>query len=260
MSGEDPVGEYLTEKQAAVVKRQNDDLQAWQQWNQADRNPQALQPLLARFEPTFTKKVKEWKAPTVSESAFRSNLKRQAIKAFESFDPAHPKAATLHTHVTGQLRKSLRFMKQHQNLAYIPEEKSGLIGHVQRASDELTGNTGVAPNHQMISQHLLTGGMLTPAQAKKMNPRMVKQVQDAQRKDLAASGFESDPSPRSAVTEREALGFLRETLTSNEQRVFDIIQKSPKVSGQLIAKTLSMSQSQVSRLRKSIAVKYKQGA
>lgn len=248
-----PVDEALSAKEKLAAERKAEDLRLWDAWKQTP-DQQTIEPLLQRFEPMIGQHVRKFKAPNVRESALRANLQEHAIKAFESYDP---NKAALSTHVMGRLRKGLRFTRQHQNLARIPEAKAELIGPLQKATDSLTDSLGRAPTHFEISTHMNQNQDLNKA----VSPMLVKQIQQAQVKDINASSFESDPVPKASTREREVLGLLRPALKPDEQAVFDHLYgmngKARTTSTGAIAKKLGKSPSQISRLKGRIESQYK---
>lgn len=248
-----PVDDFLEEKEKQAFQKRAEDVKLWEQWKQ-DPNAQTLEPLLNRFEPMFGQRVRMWKAPNVSESAFRANLKTQAIKAFETYDP---NKAALSTHVGNRLKKSLRFTRKHQNLAYIPEAKAERIGPIQAAQDELEEQFGRPPTPLEISEHMNAS---LPA-VKHITPAHIAEIQKQQVRDVFGSAFESDPTPKASVREQEVLPLLRPALKQDEQVVFDYLyghSGKPRITstGQ-IAKKLGKSPSQISRVKKRIEEEYK---
>lgn len=242
----DPVDSYLDERQKRASTKQHEDIQLWQTWKKTPK-PQTLEPLLKRFDPMFGQRVRMWRAPNVQESAFRAHLTGQAIKAFESYDPN--RGASLNTHVANRLKKSLRFVHQTQNLAYIPEAKVSLIGPINSAEDELSEQLGRDPTHAEIASHL------------GLSAKQVKEVRQAQIKDVIGTTFETDPVPRVSPREQEVLSLLRPSLKRDEQKVFDHVfgygGKMKIESTTELAKKLGKSPSQVSRLKTGIIDKYK---
>jgi len=240
-----PVDEYLEDREKRATVKYAEELEHWQQWKAAP-TPENTQALLQRFEPLIGQRVRRWKAPNVSESALRANLAKQAIKAFETYDP---NKAALSTHVGNTMKKSLRFVRQNQNLAYIPEAKAEKIGPINVAQDELRQQLGRDPTHTEIGEHM------------GMRPDLVQNIQKQQVKDIFASQFESDPVAQASSREREVLPLLRPALGVDEQAVFDYLygqQGKPRTTstGQ-IAKHLGKSPSQISRLKKRIEAEYK---
>jgi DNA-directed RNA polymerase specialized sigma subunit len=250
---DDPIDDYLSEREKIAAQRKAEDVRLWQAWKQQP-NPQLLEPLLQRFEPMIQQHVRKYKAPNIQESALRANLQKQAIEAFETYDPNR---AALSTHVMGRLRKGLRFTRLHQNLARIPEAKAEKIGPIQSAQDELADQFGRPPTPDEIASHLGTQGVFR----KPLTGQQVLQIQQSQVKDIPASTFESDPTPFAAAREREVLGLLRPSLKIEEQAVFDHLfglnGKQRLTSTGEIAKKLGKSPSQVSRLKGRIESQYK---
>lgn len=252
-----PVDEAIesqqTTKEKVAAKRRADEHAAWEQWQQ-DPTHGNLHQLMKKFEPVFKRKVQQWKAPNVPEAAFKANLKVHAMDAFQSFDPN--RGAQLKTHLEHRLKKAQRFNVQHQNYAYIPEEKAGRIGDINRAQDELSEQLGRQPNPMEIAN------WLNPQLSKRqqLTPKKVEAIQQAQFGDVIGSSFESDPTPRTVAREREVLGLLRPTLTQDQQAVFDHIYgqggKKKITSTSELAKALGKSPSQISRLRTGILKKF----
>ena len=97
----DPVTDFLQAKEAQPNVRREKEHKLWEEWNENDRSPKHLEPLLKVFEPVVNAKIREWKAPRVNESAFKAELHTHMIKAFANFDPA--RGASLRTHVENRL-------------------------------------------------------------------------------------------------------------------------------------------------------------
>lgn len=244
-----PLDEALNEKQKVAAQRAAEDHQLWEQWQQ-NPTPDNMHPLIQRFEPVFKQKTRLWRAPNVPESAFKANLKLQAIDAFKTYDPG--KGAALRTHVENRLKKSMRFNAQQQNMARIPEAKSYQIGPIQRAQDELREELGRPPTPTEISEFL--NPMMSPR--KRLTPQKVEQIQQAQIRDVIGSAFDSDPVPKAIGRERQVISLLRPTLTPDQQAVFDHLyglngKKSISSTNEL-ASELGKSPSQISRLRTGI--------
>lgn len=242
-----PVDDYLDAKEKSAAVRDAQDLEAWQSWK-AQPTPQNLQPLMKRFEGTFGQKAALWKAPNVNEAAFKANLMQQAMKAFENYDPN--RGASLRTHVTGRLSKSKRFNVSQQNMAYIPEQKTGLIGPIDSATDRLRDELGRDPTDHEIG--LAIG----------QTPQRVAEIRGLRRADIPASSFESDPISVANSRHQEVVGLLRPALGSEEERaVFDYMYgqngKPQVTSTSDLARRLGKSPSQISRLRRKVEATYK---
>ena len=132
----DPVEDYLAERsKLSAAKHQADD-QLFQQWK-GRPNKRNLSSLLTQFDSEINKRIHLWAggARKINEAALKSDLRGNAIAAFETFDPN--RGAQLRTHVNNMLRRSQRFVGLYQNMAFIPEEKRQLITPIQRARDQL---------------------------------------------------------------------------------------------------------------------------
>ena len=211
------------------------------------QDPEHLQPLIQSYAPVIANKVRQFKAPSVNESAFKAELQKHLIGAFETFDPN--RGAQLSTHVENRLRKAQRFNAAFQNVAYIPEGQAAHIGRINRATNELNEMFGRPPTHEEIGDHI------------GIKPSMVTKVLNAQRKDVRASSFESDPTEIAMHRDQEVLSLLPYNLSDDEKKVFNHIfgqEGAMKTdSTNVIANKLGKSPSQISRLRTSILEKYK---
>lgn len=240
-----PVESFIQTKQAALADKRQQELQQFQLWKQT-QDPAHLQPLLKSYEPVIAQKIRQYKAPSVNEAAFRGELQKHLIGAFETFDPT--RGAQLATHVENRLKKAQRYNARYQNVAYIPEGQASHIGKINRATNELTEQFGRAPTFDEIGDHL---GLAT---------RLVQKVVGAQRKDIRSSSFENDPTEVAMHRDQELLDLLPYNLTPNEKSVFNHIfgrEGAAKTdSTNDIAQRLGMHPSQVSRLRASILKKY----
>lgn len=147
-----PVEDYAKEKIAAKEQRKKHEVELWKTWKEGGEQPKHLQPLLKLYEPLLAQKVRLWKAPQVPESAFKAELQTHLIKAFQGYDPT--RGAAINTHVEKRLEKAKRYNNRYQNLAYIPEGQSGMIGDIQRARDRLTDELGRAPTTDELADHV----------------------------------------------------------------------------------------------------------
>ena len=242
-----PVEQFLSTKEAALQQKREKEHQQLTLWKQTGQ-PEHLEPLLKSYEPVIAQKVRQYKAPAVNEAAFRAELQKHLIGAFESFDPS--RGAQLSTHVENRLRKAQRFNNRYQNIAYIPEGQAQYIGKINKAQDELTDQFGRPPTHDEIADHI------------GIPPKQVGKIIKAQRRDIAASSFESDPTEIAMHRDQEVLSLLPYNLTADERQVFNHIfgqEGAKKITDtNSIAAAIGKSAPQVSRLRTSILNKYQQ--
>lgn len=260
MSDPDPIDEYLDADEKRAEARNASDMEAWQTWKK-EPTKQNTSALLRRFNPMVNQRVNMWKAPAVDEAAFRADLKRHALTAFETFDPS--RGAQLKTHVGNLLRRSQRFNAKYQNVAFIPEEKASLITPIQQAHDALFQEQGSTPTDEQVAKYLSQNEDMLPKRVRgKMNAQLVSTVRQYQIRDIPGSAFESDPSPKSMSFERETLDVLRPALGSDDERVvYDYMfgkNGKPQIeSTGDIARRMGKSPSQISRLKKRIEATYK---
>jgi len=241
-----PLEDFLETKEAAMQQKRELEMNQLQTWKRT-QDPEHLAPLLKSYEPILNQKLRQFKAPSVSEAAFKAELQKHLIGAFESYDPG--RGAMLSTHVENRLRKAQRYNNKYQNLAYIPEGQTQYIGKIQKAQDELQEQFGRAPTHSEIGDHL------------GMSPKRVSKIIGAQRRDIPASTFESDPTEVAMHRDQEVVNLLSYNLTADEKQVFNHIfgqEGAQRLSSTNdIAARIGKSPSQVSRLRSAILAKYK---
>lgn len=242
-----PIDKYLETKLAAAAERKQNEIHLWQQWVASDEHPKHLEPLLKIYEPKLERKVKEWKAPNVSKAAFKLELQNHLIRAFRNYDPE--RGASLNTHVEMRLQKAKRYNSKQQNMAYIPEGKSGKISTIQRAHDHLSEEYGRPPTHVEIGDYL------------GMRPKLVEQIQKAQIRDVLGSSFESDPleTQRRGAYEDQQLAVVANTLPQvfpNKpemhtlfNHIFATNDHARIISTTALAKKMGKSQPQIARMK-----------
>lgn len=244
----DPEVDALTKRatSGASAARKERDRRLWENWRDNGKQPEHLEPLLDAFAPVFAQKMKEWKPPSIPTEAFHADLTRHAIDAFHSYDPN--RGAALATHVINGLLKSHRFRERGQNLAYMSPEKSNQIGKIDRGADALTTTLGRPPNVEELADHL------------GMSVKALTGVQNARRRDIPGSTWESDPLAQTTAWDREVLDSLHEELSPEELQVFNHIYgrggARQITETNALARALGKSAPQISRLRSSIRQKF----
>lgn len=244
-----PAQEFLALQAKEASLRATDDLGLWQHWNDNGQKPEHLQPLLKKYEPLFTRKANEWKAPAVSQSAFKAELKKHFIDALKSYDPNMGTA--LNTHVQYRLQKAKRYNAKYQNVGYIPEGQAEHIGDIQSAQNELTEDLGRAPTPAEIGTHL------------GLPETKVKGILKSLRNDIPSSRFESDPTEIGTAREHDVIRLMGHSptdyFTAEEAKVFNHIfgiNGHKKITDTTtLASTIGVSQPKISRLKTGIANK-----
>lgn len=251
-----PLNDAISSKEKLAAKTRADDIKLWEQWK-AEPSQDNMHALMRRFDPLFNQKVQQWKAPNVSEPAFRANLKIQAAKAFQSFDPDK---AALRTHVENSLRRSMRFNAQQQNNAYIPEGQSMYIGAIDRAKAHIFEMTGNEASHIEVAKYVNADPNLLGGK-KALTPKMVARIEGNRRNDVLGSALESDPTGSYTDRNRQILNLIPAELSFEERQVFDHLygmNGAKKIdSTSALAKQLNKSPSQISRIKTRIGDVYK---
>lgn len=241
-----PIDEYKTTKTAMRSQRAQNELELWKKWKDSDEHPEHLQPLLALYEPNLTWKAKQWKAPTVPQSAFKLELQNHLIKAFQTYDPSK---AALNTHVEQRLQKAKRYNVQNQNMAYIPEGQVKEISKIQKSHDFLSEELGRVPTAEEIADH--SG----------LRVKQVETIQRAMRKDIPGSMFESDPleTQRRGSYEEQQIHVVANTLPQmfpNKpdmhllfNHIFGTNDHERITSTGALAKKMGKNQSQIARMK-----------
>ena len=220
----------------------------WQDWKEGGMQPQQLRPLIKSFQPLINGEANRW-APRIRDlppAAIRAEFTDQFVSALKTYDPN--RGAALNTHIRHQLKKARRFVTTYQNPGRIPENRIYQIRKLQDAEQRLDESFGRSPTAIELADEL------------KWSPRQVGLLQREIRRSLPTSQFESDPSTHIPSASQQTLRLLQYDLNDEEQQVFEYLYGmggKPKLGPGAISRTLGMSAPKVSRLKKSIAEKYK---
>lgn len=250
-----PIDKFFTAQKEQNEKKRQQTQDLWHNWNANGRTPEHLEPILDNFQGLIQAKVREWKPPAIPQSAFEAEVTKHVIKAVQSYNP--DKGASLHTHVNYGVQKAKRFMVQQQNIGRMSENIAYRVGDVQRATETLQEELGRRPTYTEIAQHMNDNH----TKGRPVTPKQVQTIVSSQRRDIPSTAWESDPIHVQSSRELEILPLVRELLTPQEAQVFDHIYGHNGVpvitnSGEM-ARRLGMSQSKISRIKTSIAAKYK---
>lgn len=256
-----PVEEYLSSKEKNAAVREEEDVNAFHTWK-SDPSKENLNNLYKRFNTEFDKRINLWSrgAKKINPVVLKTDLKKNALKAFNTWDP--DKGASLRTHVNNTLRRSQRTVGLYQNMAFIPEEKRFLITPVLTAKDTLFDIKGSAPTHQEIASYLNENPQMIGRRLQgRVTPKLVQNVEKFQIRDIPDVEFEDDPF-RSATSAGYAVSqMLPMELEPREKDFYDYymgINGKPKIEKiSDIGKRLGMSPTQASRVHRKIINKFK---
>ena len=179
----------------------------------------------------------------------RGELLKHLHTALSTYNPDRGTAPN--THIENTMRKAIRYNMKYQNVAYIPEGQISHIAPIQQTQNLLHEQLGYAPSPQQVAEHL--GVPL----------RKVNRVLKSQRKDVAASAFESDPSNNALSRNEEVMALLPSALANDRERdVFHRLygEQKHEYPGSMgaLAKQMGMSSSQLSRVHTSVLNTMKQ--
>lgn len=237
------------EKEAAAdlsAKRQN-EIEMWRTWKDNGMQQQHLRPLLSSLRPLIRKQSNQWAIQRdVPPAAIHAEFLNHAVKALETYDPSK---SGLQTYLTYAMKKAPRFIKAHQNAAYIPETRSYSIQKFKDATTNLSDQLGRLPTQLELADHL----QWSP----KKVATMQKEVRNLSSNPVGQASF--DPTEYIPSRQAETLRLLPYDLTPEERSVFEYLYGvggKPKLTPGEISKKLKMSAPKVSRVKASIAAKY----
>lgn len=246
----DNVLDFQDEKLAAKKPKEDyrgDDLALWQQWDQNGRRQEDLNPLFSQFRGMIRSKANAWIGKAeIPPAAVQASFNAQFMNAINTFDPDKGR---LGPWVGNHLKQGNRWLMKHQNIARIPESRSGKKIQMFTASrahlDEVLGRE---PTHIEIAENL------------GWSPKEVSLLDREIRTSAIGSGFEMDPVDVMPSREKEALNNVYYELAEEEKLVYDYVlgaHGKPELKPTQIAQQLGYSPSKVSKLKNKIMDKLK---
>lgn len=242
--------------EAATLTRAQRELAMWHKWNQGGRSPEDLEPLLKSYDTTIAHKARQFAggAALINQEAIKAELGQHLINAAHSYDPTMN--VPFHAYVEPRFQKAQRWRNDRQNVLRLSEPNARQIAPIQRAMATLQEQFGRDPTHEEIA-----------AEAG-MTPKAVARIMPQIKRDINASAFESDPSEGAIPRYREVAPLLRPQFEQpefqHEQHLLPMfdhlygLNGKPRIeSGNELAKTLNISPSKVSQLRKLIELEAK---
>jgi DNA-directed RNA polymerase specialized sigma subunit len=238
---------FAKRRSGALNPRAQRELEMWQQWNGGGRKPTHLRPLVKSLQPLVKNRMKvfEHRVRDIQPAAIQAEFNDQLLGALETFNPDKGKMTTWINH---RLMKANRFITTYQNPARIGEKRIGKITKFHQAEDMLQDKLGRSPSSHEIADH-----MKRPVNEVQM---LRSEIRDARPIGM----MQADPTHVVPSRAKEIMRLLPYDLTPDENAVFERVHGiGVKRQGTgAIAKDLKMSAPKVSRLKKSIAGKWKQ--
>lgn len=252
---DNPVDEYLSEREKVSSKLKIDDTELVKQWqaqNQSGQvDPVLQEQVFSRFEPVRRAAVSKYKAP-LTPAGFDTKSRALLASALTSWDPNRGAAPA--THITGEMRRLYRENLQQQSVQNT-EADAGLFGTMDAARTEFIDEFDRDPTPE---EHLVRMNEMLPKN-KRINAERFKQVQSRRGGVALSSGFEATPMSTQISLEKQTLEMLPYQLNDQEKNVYNHLfgrggARATESTNEIAAK-LGLSPSKVSRLRKSIAMK-----
>jgi DNA-directed RNA polymerase specialized sigma subunit len=227
---------------------QKAELDLWHNWNNKGRKPEHLLPLYESYKPLLAREAQKYANKVeIPTSTIHAEVDRHFANAMKTFNPG--RGTQLNTWVQTNLQKTSRYIKTYQNFGKIPEGQISQIRPFQMAKEELYNKLGHEPDTKTLADHL------------GWTQRRVIQMQKENRKDLPASGFESDPAELMTPKELEAIKLMQYDLTPEERTVYEYtfgVNGKPRHQPGQIAKVTNIHPSKVSRIRNRLVDKLKE--
>ena len=227
---------------------QRKELYLWDQWKRNGESPEAMSPLMGSLRPlVYRYGVQTWAGRVpIQKPVLEAEAQRLAISGLRKYDPTK---AQVNTFLRHQLQSMDRFVKQRQNISRITEERTRLIGPMNRSKARLSERLGREPTIMELADDM------------KVDPRVLEKLLLEMKNDLLASGAMENPFLEETPKSRRVLRLIRYELTPNEEIVFDYLTgqggKTQTTSTGAIARELGWADSKVSQLKTSIARKMK---
>ena len=230
-----------------LTARKQRELALWQEYS-TKNSSQALGELLTSYEPLLQQQVNRYSASPLPRPALETEVRKLAVKAFQTYDPSK---AQLNTHVMNHLKHLQRFVLNYQNVGKIPENRGTKISkyhHIKaNLEDELEREPTVA--------ELADAMQISPAEVERLQLELRQDLNIMQKKDDAFFDYNlgTDVSPL-----RTAVEFVYFDSPAEDKKILEytfglggVVKKDVKG----IAQALNKTESYIRRRRRAIAQK-----
>ena len=240
-SKDNPTGWRRPERES-----QRRELFLWDRWKQQKETAAAMAPLMSSLRPLVYKYgVQQWAhRVTLQTPVLQAEARRLTIQGLRKYDPSQ---AQVNTFLRHQFQSMDRFVKQRQNFSRITEDRTRLIGPMQRAKSRLVEKLGREPTLHELADEM------------KVQPLVLEKLLLEMKDDHLASGAMENPFIEETPASRRVLRLIRFELTPNEEVVLNYLlgqEGKPLVTSTGdIARREGWADSKVSQLKKSIRVK-----
>jgi len=242
----------LLEKLALPVspEQMQAELKAWETWKKT-KDPVAFEYLVNSYQPLFNGVYNEkgGRGSTLPKSALMSFQLRQFIPALESYDPK--RGTQLKTHVYWHLKRLGRYIRDHANIARVPDNRAMNIGTYRSREAWLTQQLGRAPTTAEVADDLAE----SPEDVTRIR-REVEAYHKEKRKELTAGPDFATIAVRQSDMFRDLLERLHPELDAEQQTVLEhrygMFGHEPVQSLTDLGKKLSMTSGRVRTVHRKI--------
>jgi len=224
----------------AYEEPKKQELQYWKQWKKT-KDEAPLLNLLQSIDPLIQKRVSQFIGAPIPRSAIEAEARKQAISAFETYNPR--KGAALGTHVNNYLQKVYRYVTTYQNVGRLPESRAAKIDLFNKTKAYLAQQKGREATTVELSDEL------------RWSPREVGRMEVELRKDLGLETSFGEMKLLDFDRNADLLNYGYFELDPEEQIVFDY---STGMHGKLrltmedIAKRLNKTPRQIGLIKQRI--------
>jgi len=183
-----------------------EELGLWNSWSKS-KDPEVLESLLRSMDPIIMGRAAQFRSAPIPQSAIEAEARKQAINAFETYDPN--RGAQLGTHVNNYMRKVYRYVTTYQNVGRVPESRAAKIDLYQKTKAHLGDMKGREPTAVEMADEL------------KWSQREVSRMEKEMRKDLGLEGSFGDMAFSEGNSSADLLNYGYYELTPEEQTIID---------------------------------------
>jgi DNA-directed RNA polymerase sigma subunit (sigma70/sigma32) len=221
------------------------ELKLWKDWKKSGEED-TLGQLLQSMDPLIQKRVSQFTGAPLPRSAIEAEARKQAISAFETYNPR--KGAALGTHVNNYLQKVYRFVSTYQNVGRLPESRTAKIDLFNKTRSYLTQQKGREPSTVELADEL------------RWSPREVGRMEVELRKDLGLETSFGEMKFLDFDQNADLLNYGYFELMPEEQLVFDYsigMHGKIRLTMDEIAKRLDKTPRQIGLIKQRIVDKLK---
>lgn len=224
----------------ARAQRQDQERELWERWKKTG-DQMALQELFRSLQPLIQKI--SWNYTGNLPPAFiEGEVKKQVMKALESYDPA--RGTQLNTHIQNRTQKVLREIYKYQNPLRLAEESHLKIPAFQNVYDNLQSQLAREPTQLELAREMNT------------SIAEIRRLKAGMRRDLGAVEGGLLWRPAEKDRQKEILDLVYYELNPQEQQVLEYLyglNGKPELAAKDIAVRMSLTPARVSQIKTRIS-------